>query len=64
MITFAQESGRAGRAGQTVDATIVVPELKAETRIEDGAISDDESAMAHFVRPQHRAHVSARLSRC
>ncbi|KAJ9653324.1 hypothetical protein H2201_009152 [Coniosporium apollinis] len=49
MIDFAQESGRAGRAGEAVDSIILVEE--GETRRKgEGERTIDESAMAAFYR--------------
>jgi hypothetical protein len=49
MIDFAQESGRAGRDGEMVISMIVVPEQSVESKIRQGELSLDRSAMAEFV---------------
>ncbi|KAK5018547.1 hypothetical protein LTR39_000919 [Cryomyces antarcticus] len=49
MVDFAQESGRAGRAGELVDSVTLVEEGEVERR--DGSLSRmDESAMVAFVQ--------------
>ena len=58
MIDYAQESGRAGRAGEEVDSIIIVEQGKVESMRQAGRIRGlDEEIMAEFVttrkcRPQ------------
>jgi len=49
MIDFAQESGRGGRAGETVDSTIIVEQGEVEDRLarEEGSV--DVQAMGMFI---------------
>ncbi|KAF4546947.1 Helicase conserved C-terminal domain-containing protein 1 [Elsinoe fawcettii] len=53
MIDFAQESGRAGRAGEEVDSVIIIEDGWVEGQLSRGRMrSTDEMAMLEFVRTQ------------
>lgn len=49
MIDYAQETGRAGRGGETVDSVILLEDGEVERRAKTEAVSIDRSAMAAFV---------------
>jgi superfamily II DNA helicase RecQ len=50
MIDFAQESGRGGRAGETVDSVIVVEDGQVEARVQKNSDSVDVYAMGLFIQ--------------
>ncbi|KAK5189319.1 hypothetical protein LTR47_011879 [Exophiala xenobiotica] len=49
MIDFAQESGRGGRAGETVDSLILVTQRAAEVRLQRRHLDVEAEVMAKFV---------------
>lgn len=49
MIDYAQETGRAGRGGETVDSVILLEDGEVERRAKTEAVSINRSAMAAFV---------------
>jgi hypothetical protein len=49
MIDFAQESGRGGRAGETVDSLILVTQQAAEIRLQRRHLSVEAEVMAKFI---------------
>ncbi|KEF50790.1 uncharacterized protein A1O9_13158 [Exophiala aquamarina CBS 119918] len=49
MIDFAQQSGRGGRGGEEVHSLILVPNQKAEARLQQGGLGVEDEVMAQFV---------------
>ena len=49
MIDFAQESGCAGRDGETVTSMVLVPEGSVEAKLWQGELGLDRSAIVEFV---------------